>query len=153
MESNRTKFQTTAFQLNVESNFALWLAQKYCTNQPISCKSKIVVRVFPRFRWFACFYFEFSSSLKAFSFFWLAVVSALVLVLRHSIDTRLKSNHDLLIRVFNAVQRQFTFYFEFSSFLSNVNFCSHPPLWMLCFQCFTTLSQTRSETFHLQVSS
>ena len=49
--------------------FALWLVKKVTQlSQPIRCKSKtnhdLVARVFPRFRQFGYFYFEFSLALK-----------------------------------------------------------------------------------------
>ena len=52
-------------------------------------KTDLVTFVFPRFRQFCRLYFEFPLARKGiFLFFPLAVVSTLVLVLRHSIEKR-----------------------------------------------------------------
>ena len=76
--------------------FIVWLVQK---TYAIRCKTKtnhdLIARVFPRFRKFTWFYYEFSLAhwlitdkflSGVFPFFWLAVVIALHLVLQHSIE-------------------------------------------------------------------
>lgn len=69
-----------------------------------------------------------------------------VLFLRHSIEKRSKSDHDLLILLFDNL-RSILIFIALQCYL-----CSHLPMSMLWFQCFTKLSHTKSETFHLQVS-
>ena len=61
-------------------------------SQPIRCKTNtnqnLVARVFPRFRQFSRFYFEFSLVLQGIFLSWLASVIILVSVSRHSIEKR-----------------------------------------------------------------
>ena len=84
---------------NVESNprlhwysftlFCDWSRKLVLFSWPIRYKIKtnhsLVAGVFPRFRWFGCFSFDFSWALKGSSlFFWWVVV--IIFVLRHSLE-------------------------------------------------------------------
>ena len=56
----------SSFQLSVKSvKSALWLVQKTRANQVHNKQQwRVGWRVFPRFRWFACFYFTFSLDIQ-----------------------------------------------------------------------------------------